>query len=245
LKVIYLSKFDNNADPFDREFNGISRYKPISDKHPGLLRVDFVTRKREGYFYYVMELGDALVPGWERDPATYKPRDLMSVRLQAPNRRLPVRECVRIGIALSDALEFLHRQGLTHRDIKPQNIIFVKGHPKLADVGLTAEIRPEEAERTFVGTPGYMPPQPERPGTPQADIYALGMVLYVISTGRAPTFFPEIATTLVQNAAEPAEFLPLNKVILTACEPDCAKRYKTAAEMHQALIELEKNLGAD
>jgi CHASE2 domain-containing sensor protein len=239
LKVIYLSKFDNNTDPFDREFNGISRYKPISDKHPGLLRVDYVTRRREKYFYYVMELGDAVVPGWERDPSTYKPRDLMSVRLQAPGKRLPVRECIRIGIALSDALEFLHQQGLTHRDIKPQNIIFVKGQPKLADVGLTAEIRPGDAERTFVGTPGYMPPPPERPGTPQADIYALGMVLYVTSTGRAPTFFPEIATTLVQNP-EPADFFPLNKVILTACEPDCAKRYKSAAEMHRALMELEK-----
>lgn len=242
LKVIYLSKFDNNTDPFDREFNGISRYKPISDKHPGLLRVDFVTRRREKYFYYVMELGDALLPGWESNPSTYKPRDLMSVRAKAPKKRIPVRECVRIGIALSDALEFLHQQGLTHRDIKPQNIIFVKGHPKLADVGLTADIRPDEAERTFVGTPGYMPPPPERPGTPQADIYALGMVLYVMSTGRAPTFFPEIATTLVQDP-EPADFFPLNKVILTACEPDCAKRYKTAAEMHQALVEVEKRLG--
>jgi CHASE2 domain-containing sensor protein len=110
LKVIYLSKFDNHTDPFDREFNGISRYKPISDKHPGLLRVDFVTRKREGYFYYVMELGDALFPGWESDPSSYKPRDLMSVRAQAPSQRLPVRECIRIGIALSDALEFLHQQ---------------------------------------------------------------------------------------------------------------------------------------
>ena len=84
-----------------------------------------------------------------------------------------------------------------------------------------------------------MPPPPERPGTPQADIYALGMVLYVTSTGRAPTFFPEIATTLVQNP-DPADFFLLNKVILTACEPDCAKRYKSAAEMHQALMELEK-----
>jgi serine/threonine protein kinase len=128
---------------------------------------------------------------------------------------------------------------LTHRDIKPQNIIFVKGQPKLADVGLTAEIRPEEAERTFVGTPGYMPPLPERPGTAQADIYALGMVLYVLSTGRTPTFFPEIATTLVQNP-EPADFFALNSVILKACEPDCAKRYKSAAELHRALMELEK-----
>lgn len=241
LKVVYLSKFDNNTDPFDREFNGISRYKPISDKHPGLLRVDFVTRKREGYFYYVMELGDALAPGWERNPSTYKPRDLASIRARAENRRLPLPECIRIGIALSDALEFLHQQGLTHRDIKPQNIIFVKGHPKLADVGLTAEIRPEDAERTFVGTPGYMPPQPERPGTAQADIYALGMVLYVMSTGRPPTLFPEIATTLIQEP-ETANFLPFNNIILKACDPDCTRRYQSAAQLRDALKELEKSL---
>jgi len=241
LKVVYLSKFENNKDPFDREFNGISRYKPVSDKHPGLLRIDFVTRKREAYFYYVMELGDALVSGWEEDPSRYKPRDLATVRAQSPRKRLPIRECVRIGVELSDALEFLHQQGLTHRDIKPQNIIFVKGKPKLADVGLTAEIRPEEEERTFVGTPGYMPPPPELPGTPQADIYALGMVLYVTSTGRAPTFFPEIATTLIQNP-EPADFFPLNRIILTACDPDIKKRYKSAAEMHLALLEVQKSL---
>lgn len=238
LKVIYLAKFDNHTDPFDREFNGISRYKPISDRHPGLLRVDFVSRKREGYFYYVMELGDALKGGWERDPASYRPRDLVSVRAQAANKRMPVRECIRLGIALSDALEFLHQQGLTHRDIKPQNIIFVNGQPKLADVGLTAEMRPPEAERTFVGTPGYMPPPPERPGTAQADIYSLGMVLYVSSTGRAPTLFPEIATTLAQGS-EPTDFFPLNSVILKACEPDCAKRYKSAAEMNRDLRHLE------
>jgi CHASE2 domain-containing sensor protein len=237
LKVVYLAKFDNNTDPFDREFNGISRYKPISDRHPGLLRVDFVSRKRTGYFYYVMELGDAREAGWEKKPSSYRPRDLVSVASQSPNKRLPVRECLRLGIMLSDALEFLHQQGLTHRDIKPQNIIFVNGQPKLADVGLTAEIRPAEAAHTFVGTPGYMPPPPERPGTVQADIYALGMVLYVVSTGRAPTFFPEIATTLVQNA-EPADFLPLNAVILKACDPDGTKRYQTAAEMNKALQHL-------
>jgi len=240
LKVVYLANFDNNPDPYEREFNGIRRYKPISDKHPGLLRVDFVSKKRPGYFYYVMELGDPLDPGWEREPSTYRPRDLMSERARSRGRRLTVKECVEIGIALTDALDFLHRQGLTHRDIKPQNIIFVNGHPKLADVGLTAEIRPPDQERTFVGTPGYMPPPPEPPGTVQADIYALGMVLYVLSTGRNAAYFPEISTTLVSPTAP--DFLPLNKVILKACEPDSKQRFATAAEMHQALLEVQKVL---
>ena len=188
LKVIYLANFNHNADPYEREFNGIKRYKPVSDKHPGLLSIDFVSKmKQAGYFYYVMELGDPLEPGWEREPTTYKPRDLVNERRRSPGQKLSTRECVRIGLAIADALDFLHRHGLTHRDIKPQNIIFVNGHPKLADVGLIAEIRSGDREGTWVGTPGYMPPTPEHPGTPQADIYALGMVLYVLSTGRNPS----------------------------------------------------------
>ena len=96
LKAVYRAKFDD-AGPYEREFSGIKRYKPISDKHPGLLRVDFVSRKRPESFYYVMELGDPLLPGWERDPSTYRPRDLASERGRRPGRRLPINECVRIG----------------------------------------------------------------------------------------------------------------------------------------------------
>jgi CHASE2 domain-containing sensor protein len=244
LKAVYLANFDQNTDPYEREFSGIKKYQPFSDKHPGLLRVEFVSEKQAGYFYYVMELGDPLEPGWEQEPSTYRPRDLVSERARSHRRRLPVRECVRIGLALSDALDFIHRQGLTHRDIKPQNIIFVNGQPKLADLGLITEIRPPDQERTLVGTPGYMPPPPERPGTPQADIYALGMVLYVLGTGRSAAYFPEIATTLVERE-DPADFFPLNTVILKACQPDPAQRYASAAEMHRALQEARKALEAD
>jgi serine/threonine protein kinase len=242
LKVVYLANFGEDADPYEREFNGIRKYKPISDKHPGLLRVDFVSQKKpEGYFFYVMELVDPLEAGWERKPSTYKPRDLVSERRGARGQKLPVRECVRIGLALTDALDFLHRQGLTHRDIKPQNVIFVNGRPKLADMGLIAEIRPPEQKRTYVGTPGYMLPPPELPGTPQADVYALGMMLYVLSTGRNPTFFPELSTTLLDRTGLP-EFFSLNAVIIKACHPECAERYGSAAEMHCALQEAQKAL---
>jgi CHASE2 domain-containing sensor protein len=234
VKVIYLANFGQDPDPFEREFKGVSRYKAISDQHPGLLRVDFLSEKLSGCFYYVMELGDSLEPGWENAPSTYKPHDLAGERSRSPGRRLAIRDCMRIGIKLSHALDFLHQQGLTHRDIKPQNILYVNGQPKLADLGLIAEIRPPDVLRTSVGTPGYMPPPPELPGTPQADIYALGIMLYVLSTGRDTASFPEFATTLIRRE-DSAEFFALNNIILKACQPDPARRYATAIEMHAAL----------
>src|SRR4029079_2161588 len=98
----------------------------ISSQHPGLLRIDFVSAKTaEGYFYYVMELGDALAPGWEANPLSYKPRDLASVCLQCDKKRLPVPECVRIGLALAESLDFLHRQGVHPRDNTPADARFL------------------------------------------------------------------------------------------------------------------------
>jgi CHASE2 domain-containing sensor protein len=239
IKAIYLENFKNDTVPYDREFNGVSKYMPVSDKHPGLLRVDFVSPKMERYFYYVMELGDALKPGWERKPSEYKPRDLASERVQLPGRKMPVRDCVRIGLALSETLDFLHQQGLTHRDIKPPNVIYVNGQPKLADLGLISDIRPPDQEGTAVGTPGYMPPAPETPGTPQADIYALGIMLYVLCTGRDAASFPEFSETIT-HYKDLDLFMALNAVIAKACQRDPTERYSTAGEMYQALRDLEK-----
>ena len=90
LKEIQRAKFDD-AGPYEREFNGIKKcYKPISSEHPGLLHIDHININDEaGYFYYVMELGDALDPGWEQKGEAYRPRDLASVCSQADGGRLP------------------------------------------------------------------------------------------------------------------------------------------------------------
>ncbi len=246
LKIVYREKFGENADPYEREFNGITRYQRVSGKHPGLLRVDFVSEKAADYFYYAMELGDSLAAEWQRHPALYKVRDLASEKKQLPSNRLPVQECVRIGIALADALDYLHGNGLTHRDVKPQNIIFVNGQPKLADPGLVAEIRPVEQIKTILGTPGFMPPSPEVPGTPQADIYGLGMVLYCTVTGRPAVLFPELASSLIANElivdGGPSSFIRLNQLILRACDPNLGRRFRTAAEFRDQLKTLEKGL---
>src|ERR1051326_1022370 len=112
------------------------------------------------------------------------------------------------------ALAFLHLRGLVHRDIKPSNIVFVNGVPKLADVGLVAEM--SEA-KWYVGTEGFIPP--EGPGTIQADIYSLGKVLYEISTGKDRHEYPELPTKSEVGAEEDSLFR-LHQVIVNACRAD-------------------------
>jgi CHASE2 domain-containing sensor protein len=243
LKVIYRSNFAEDSVAYEREFEGVNTYKALSGEHPGLLRVDLVSGEANGFFYYTMELGDSLEPAWEKKPAQYKPCDLAGECSRSVNRRLSILRSVRIGLALTEALDFLHQQGLTHRDIKPPNIIFVKGEPKLADFGLVRKMRPADEIKTMIGTPGYMPPLPEPPGTFQADIFALGMVLYVISTGREAALFPEIATNLMETGTA-ADFLSLNAIILKACNVRLDCRYASASEMHQALRQLNERLEA-
>jgi CHASE2 domain-containing sensor protein len=232
LKEIERSKWKYEG-PYEREFRGIKNYKPVSNQHAGLLHIDHVNcNDHQGYFYYVMELGDALDPAWEQNGSHYQPRDLASVCSQAEGGRLPARECIRISIVLLEALAFLHQQELVHRDIKPSNIIFVNGRPKLADVGLVREVGPDS---TWVGTEFYMPAPPEPPGTKMADIYAMGKVLYVISTGKHAKSFSELSTTLVEKP----EFMRLNEIICKVCHPAIDQRYRGAVEMLAALREAQ------
>src|SRR6185503_11765978 len=93
-------------------------------------------------------------------------------------RRLTIADGLRVGLDVVSGLVKLHEQGLVHRDVKPGNIIFVDARAKLADIGLVSK---GGEGRTFVGTEGYIPP--EGPGSPGADLFALGMCLYEAATG--------------------------------------------------------------
>ncbi len=226
IKVVRREDFELERT-FEREFEGIMRFEPISRDHPGLVHILHVGRNdEEGFYYYVMELGDDRETGSRVEPGDYEARTMGTDRTM--KKRLPVQECVQHGIVLADALAHLHEHGLTHRDIKPSNIIFVNGKPKLADIGLVAA----EGQMTFVGTEGFVPP--EGPGTAAADIYSLGMVLYELSTGNDRLQFPELPNDLGNVAARPM-WRALNDVVCKACAPIPKKRYASARFMAEAL----------
>jgi len=154
---------------------------------------------------------------------TYSPRTLAS-EVKARGA-LPLEESIGIGRALALALAELHRHGLVHRDIKPSNIIFVDGAPKLVDVGLVSAA--SEA-RSFVGTEGFIPP--EGPGTVRADLYSLGIVLYVMSTGLTHRDFP-VPPGGLATRPDRERWLELQAVIHRACQADPKRRYGGAGAM--------------
>lgn len=222
VKVVYHKSFDHDR-PYEREFRGIQKFEPVSRMHDSQMDVLHVGRNdAEGYFYYVMELADDERAGQEIDPDHYSPRSLKSELLR--RGRLPFTESLELAVKLATALEHLHQQGLVHRDIKPSNIIFVNGSPKLADIGL---VTTQDETMSFVSTIGYFPP--EGPGTPQADLFSLGKVLYEASTGKDRQEFPDPPTELSADADAAAQ-AELNEIVLKACAGSVRERYQSARE---------------
>jgi serine/threonine protein kinase len=222
-------------EPYEREFRGIQKFMPISRSHPGLVHVLHVGRNDiERFFFYIMEAGDDVSAGQRIDPETYSPKTL-STELELRGM-LPPKECLRLALALTLALDHLHQQKLIHRDIKPANIIYVNDQPKFADIGLVTDIRGDGRDVSYLGTEGYL--APEGPGTASADVFALGKVLYEACMGRDRCLFPEIPTAVLEAPSE-SLVRQLNHVIFKACEMAANERYQTAAEMHEDLKKLE------
>lgn len=117
--------------------------------------------------------------------------------------------------------------------MKPSNILFVGGEPKLADAGLVAAM--DEA-RSLVGTAGYI--APEGPGTPQANLYALGKVLYEAAFGKDRQEFPALPAE-VASRPDHGRLLELNAILLKACAVDARERYRSADQMRANLGRLQ------
>ena len=235
VKVVRREDFEDEQG-FEREFEGILKYEPMSRDHIGLVNILHVGRsEQEGeFYYYVMELGDDIRSGNKINAVEYEPRNLRTDMKAADGTPLDPDEVIEVGLCLSEALAHLHEKGLAHRDIKPSNIIFVDGKPKLADIGLVAT----RGQRTFVGTEGFVPP--EGPGSAQADVYGLGKVLYEMATGKDRLQFPELPDEIPETANR-KRWLNLNQIICDICEPRISKRtIKTAAGLAVFLRRLKR-----
>ncbi len=235
VKVVWREDFEDERG-FEREFEGILKFEPMSRDHPALVNILHVGRSPDGmaFYYYVMELGDDVTSGQEINPIEYEPRTLRADNPQVTGVKWDTSVCIDVGLRLAEALDHLHERGLAHRDVKPSNIIFVNGRAKLADIGLVAA----RGQRTFVGTEGFVPP--EGPGSAQADVYSLGKVLYEIATGKDRMAFPELPDE-IPSGADRKRWLELNQIICDICEPRISKRkISSAADLADALRRLQR-----
>jgi len=197
----------------ERELESIRVFRKIPS-HPALAQIFSSGKLPDGRFYYTMELADNA--GGEGDYQA----DTLAWRMK--NRILPLPEILRILAAVASGAEHLHRQGLFHGDIKPENILFVNGSPKLADYGTLSGGRS--------GTAGFVPEDPASGA--DRDCYALGMTLYCAWSGRDASDFPEPPETY-----DPDEWKRVRKIYLRACSPAARRRFCSASALIAALEE--------
>jgi eukaryotic-like serine/threonine-protein kinase len=170
--------------------------------------------------------------------------------------QLGIGTAISIAKQVCDGLAEAHRLGVIHRDLKPQNIQIDKGgQAKIMDFGIARSVVAKGVTDggLAVGTPQYMSPeQAEARGVDaRTDLYALGVILYEMLTGRVP-FDAEtpLAVVLKHKLESPRDPQELNAAIppdlallvLKCLEKDAARRYQSAGEVHEDLVRIEQGL---
>ena len=233
IKILHVTpgKPEPGADPelasvletrLQREAHALS-----SLSHPGIPEI-YETGEQDGHPFLVMEylVGHPL-------------------RQHLDQRALSMPEALDILAQSAEAIDAVHAEGILHRDIRASNIMLLHdGRVKLVEFGLARQ--PGDTTVTLmgalVGEPAYMAPEQLRglPATPQSDIWALGVLLYEMLTGRAPfqgANFQLVAHQVIMGDPAPAPTMPeaVQSVLARALEKDPALRYPSAQDMVKAL----------
>lgn len=217
------------AKRFVREAQTIAKWR-----HENIIQIYYADDK-DGLYYFVMEHIDG--------------QDLsqMMAKYKGRGRMIPQAEVLRIGQAVANALDYAHKQGVIHRDVKPSNILVAKnGRVVLTDFGLALNVEQGSLGEVF-GSANYIAPEQARnsaEAVPQSDLYSLGVILYEMLTGRVPFQDPSSTAVTVQHLTvpppPPRQVNPgLNKatetVLLKALNKAPDKRYQTGAALMDAL----------
>ena len=236
LKVLNYSY--QGKDASDR-FSHEARIAATLD-HPSIVKVHNFGCE-EGIHWYSMQLLDG--------PAL---SDLLDARLPFDTSMF-----ARLAVPILDALQYSHERGVIHRDIKPANILFnLEGHPFLTDFGIAKSEESVLKTRTghMLGTPAYVSPEQALGDRVDArtDQYSLGITFYKTLAGHLPFTAENVLQTLVLRLKEDPE--PLEKyrsdldpemvgIIMRALSRDRSQRWKTIAEMTNALLGFYRSRG--
>lgn len=171
----------------------------------------------------------------------------VSLRPRLDEAPLPLEEVVAIGARVADALQDLHRQHVVHLDIKPSNIMFrPDGTAVLVDYGLSRHDHlPDLLEEEFslpMGTGPYMSPEQVQfvRNDPRSDLFALGVILYHLSTGERPFGQPQtvrgLRRRLYVDPVPPRAIVPelpewFQEIVLHCLEVKAERRYQSAAQL--------------
>jgi serine/threonine-protein kinase len=202
-------------------------------EHPSIPTIyDYFHDDKEGRFYLVMKY----IAG----------SDLAAKLRSSAEGRIEEKTVVQWAIQITDVLDYLHNHQppVIYRDLKPSNIMIDSntGKVMLIDFGIARWVRREEKGVTAVGTMGYAPPELfSGQAEPRSDIYSLGATMFHLLTGADPQNNPLLIFDFTKNP-RPRQINPtlsdqIEQIIMRAVEYKPEKRFSSAREMHEALIQ--------